>query len=323
MTFSFKVTTHGRAILAACADLEAPLKLTRAAVGSGRVGEDVELADVHELLRYVAEASIGERRHEDDRLYLSVQYSNDAASAGVETFMLSEFMIYALDPETGEERDFIYASLGDYSPSVPSYREGFAPGTWTFPITMVVSDEIQVDITAPAGLVTHDDLQYLLNEGVIGISRTEIDIPHGGWTQGGGPEDYPYCIDIPITGAKSRMTPIVTIYPKYLAGAYGLCPTSETLDGAVRLYAMTPPSAVLKASVALVGGAGYIGHGGGGGDIAPATRNALGGVIVGDGLNVDFNGKISVDKDSVMTDEDLADDDEVMKDVAEILENED
>ena len=35
MDYSFKITTHGRAVLAACLDLGKPLKLTRAAVGSG------------------------------------------------------------------------------------------------------------------------------------------------------------------------------------------------------------------------------------------------------------------------------------------------
>ena len=107
MEIAFKPTTHGRAILSACMAQSLPLQLTRVAFGSGRVSEGRNLADMHELIRYVADGTIGERRHEDDRLYLTVQYANDVDHASVSTFMLSEFMIYARDPETGEDRDFI------------------------------------------------------------------------------------------------------------------------------------------------------------------------------------------------------------------------
>lgn len=158
MDAAFKVTTHGRAVLAACMALELPLQLTRAAVGSGLVGGDVDLADVHQLLQYVAEGTIGERSHEQDRLYLTVQYVNDAANADVPTFLLSEFIVYAADPETGQETDLLYATLGDYRASVPAYRSGFSPGTWTFPLTVIVSGEIEVTVTAPSGLVVWDDL---------------------------------------------------------------------------------------------------------------------------------------------------------------------
>ena len=129
MEIAFKPTTHGRAILSACMAQSLPLQLTRVAFGSGRVSEGRNLADMHELIRYVADGTIGERRHEDDRLYLTVQYANDVDHASVSTFMLSEFMIYARDPETGEDRDFIYATLGDYSQAIPAYRAGFSPGT--------------------------------------------------------------------------------------------------------------------------------------------------------------------------------------------------
>ena len=120
------------------------------------------------------------------------------------------------------------------------------------------------------------------------------------------------------------MTPIVTIYPQHLNSAKDICQTAETVEGAVRLYAKAVPLSDIKASLALVGGSGYIGTGGGGGsDIPIASRTSLGGVIIGDGINVDLNGKISVDKETVMTDEDLVDEAAVQQDVAEILDGED
>ena len=76
MDYGYKITTHGRAVLAACLDLGKPLRLTRAAVGSGLADKDEDLAKVHALVRYAAEASIADRRHEEDRLFLTVRYSN-------------------------------------------------------------------------------------------------------------------------------------------------------------------------------------------------------------------------------------------------------
>lgn len=335
MDYAFKPTTNGRAVIAACGALEKPLRISRVAVGSGRVPEDVNLADVHELYHYVAEGSIGDRRHENDRLYLTVQYANSEHKE-VPTFNLAEFIVYGIHPETEEETDLLYATLGDYQQPVPQYHEGLPGSVFNFPMVIIVSDEIEVEITAAPGLVSFDDLQRLMNEGVIGISRSEVTIPADGWSEDEdepedeeGPErmdefgNFPYRIDIPITGTRSRMTPIVTIYPQYLASAREICQTAETIDGAVRLYAKTAPTVDIKASIALVGGSGYIGTGGGGGDIEPATRNTLGGVIIGPGINVDSSGKISVDKETVMTDEDLVDEGSVEQDVAEILDGED
>ena len=51
---------------------------------------------------------------------------------------------FARNPETGEDQDFIYATLGDYSQSIPAYRAGFPPGTWSLPLVIIVSDDIQV-----------------------------------------------------------------------------------------------------------------------------------------------------------------------------------
>ena len=117
MKYGFKVTTHGRAALAACTALGVPPRLTRAAVGSGRVDEMANLADIHQLIQYEDEGAIGERRHEGDQLHLTVQYSNKDRMAGA--FALNEFMLFVEDPVTGQETDFLYATLGDYPQGIP------------------------------------------------------------------------------------------------------------------------------------------------------------------------------------------------------------
>lgn len=162
MDYGYKPTTNGRALLAACLASEQPLKLTRVAVGSGAVPEGTDLADMHQLIQPVAEGTIGERRHEGDSLYLTVQYDN-SGSRDVGAFFLSEFMVYAQDPESGQETDLLYATLGDYRQPVPAYDTTLPPSVWKFPLVLVVSDQIQVSVTAPAGLVTADEVEELVD----------------------------------------------------------------------------------------------------------------------------------------------------------------
>ena len=120
MEYGFKPTTNGRALIAACGALEQPLKLTRVTFGSGLVSEGTNLADQHQLVAPVADGTIGERMHENDRLYLSVQYDNSKHPEQA-AFNLAEFIIYAMHPETQTETDVAYATLGDYQQPVPAY----------------------------------------------------------------------------------------------------------------------------------------------------------------------------------------------------------
>lgn len=176
MDYGYKITTHGRRVLAACLDLGAPLKLTRAAVGSGLIDKDADLALAHNLIQYAAEASIADRRHEEDRLFLTVRYSNqDHPAAG--TFILSEFMVWGEDPETGRETDLLYATLGDFCQPVPAHSAAFPASVWSFPLVLVVSSELQVSITASPGLATWEDLLDLRTELIRSIMTNEVALP--------------------------------------------------------------------------------------------------------------------------------------------------
>lgn len=299
MEFGFKLTARGRAAVAACGSLEAPLHLTRVAFGSGRVGEDTELADVHELLCYEDEGTIGDRSHENDRLYLEVQYTNDQAHAGAGTFLLSEFMVYAEDPITGEELAFAYATLGDYCQTVPAYRDGFPASTWTFPITLVVSDEIEVFVTAAPGLVTYDDLRNMAQAGQLGVSKRTLSIPTEGWTED---TDYGYgrVLELPLQGVTGRMTPMLTVLPGGVqtAADCGLAHFLETGNNVLRLWAKRDPAKSITASLTLLGDVGrFMCIGGDTAALVPAGADTLGGVMIqeGSGLTVDAEGRLSVD----------------------------
>jgi len=171
LNYYFKITTHGRTALAACGAMEAPPRLTRVAFGSGRAGEDMDLADVHELVQYVADGTIGQRTHKDDRLSFTVQYENITYREITGVFYLSEFMVYIQDPETGEDTDLLYATLGDYIQTVPPYRPNYPAAVWTLPLTVILSSDLNVSIDAPAGLVTFEDLQNAVEDRVAELRR--------------------------------------------------------------------------------------------------------------------------------------------------------
>ena len=176
MDYGYKITTHGRRLLAALLDTGQPLKLTRVAVGSGLIDQDEDLAKVHTLVHYTADATITDRRHEEDRLFLTVRYSNQEHPE-VGTFTLSEFMVWAEDPETGQETDFLYATLGDYRQPVPAYSANFPASVWSFPLVLVVSGELEVIVTASPGLVTSEDLQEVIDQLKLEIMTNELTLP--------------------------------------------------------------------------------------------------------------------------------------------------
>lgn len=176
MEYAYKVTTHGRAVMAACMAMERPFHTMRVAFGSGKVDEDTNLADVHQLLEYVSEGAIADRRHQDDRFYLTIQYANQQHPE-VKTFLLSEFIVYVEDPETGEKTDLLYGTLGDYRQPVPAYNPAYPPSVFNFPLELVLSSELQVLNSAPAGIATWDDLRDLKSEIVRSIMMGEVTLP--------------------------------------------------------------------------------------------------------------------------------------------------
>lgn len=294
MDYAYKLTTHGRAALAACLARERPLPITRVAFGSGLADESTELADMHALLSPVADGTIADRRHEDDRLYLTLQYANSEHKT-VPAFLLSEFLVFAADPQTGEETDFLYGTLGDYRQPVPAYHEAFPPCVFNFPLTLVLSNDLEVSVSAPAGLATFDDLSALI--GALAVRRMDIVIPASGWTAQTGAA-YPVQRDIPVASATETMIPFLTVLPAGMAAAdaCGLAPLAQTLKGAVRVFAKCAPAQDIAASLSLAGDAsGFCVLGGGEAyTLPPATADTLGGVKIGSGVTVQNNGTISV-----------------------------
>ena len=254
MNFAYKMTTHGRAVLAACMDLEEPFRITRVAFGSGRVNEGAELADVHELVSYVSDGAVTDRYHEGDRLRLTIQYAN-SEHPDVKMFLLSEFIVYVWDPDTGADTDLLYGALGDYCQPVPAYNPSYPPSVFNFPLDLIISGDLSVSVSAPAGLVTHDELIQLLNSRASGAAKRALTIPTSGWTADadtGG--TYPWHLDIASAEITEDMIPMAAILPQSLSAAIacGLCPACRTLPGLLRFYTKRTPASDIQISLALL-----------------------------------------------------------------------
>lgn len=306
MDYGFKPTTNGRALLAACAATGDGLEITRVAVGKGELPVGIDLADVHALYDYVTDGSISLRSHADDRFNLTVQYSNAAPASHQElpTFFLREFMVYARHPETGEETDLLYATLGDYYQTVPAYNARYSPSVFSFPLTIVISDEINVTIDATAGLVTYDDLVDAVKEETRdngGIVKTILfEIPVSAWGNDGS-ADYPYAADVADEDVTQRLVPMVILDDDCINKAVRakLCPTVESHTEFVRFKAGMIPAGDLHGTLYLIGKATGGGGGGGGYELPTATATRLGGIKIGNGLNVQRDGTASIDNDDV------------------------
>ncbi|MBQ9346617.1 MAG: hypothetical protein IJT94_04645 [Oscillibacter sp.] len=292
MDFMISVTTHGRAAGAACLALQKPLELTRVAFGKGTLPVGIPLADVHQLYDYVADGTIGDRRHDGEQLSLTVQYCN-LAHQEIPTFYLSEFMVYCLNPATGQETDLLYGNLGDYIQPVPAYTPGLPESTFLYPITLVLSSEVNVNITAPGGLVTYSELIRLLDDSGIGTSIHDLTIPTDGWTADtdtGG--QYALMCDIPVEKCTERMTPNLTVPPAGMPAAMEaeLAPYARAVSDAVRVYAKRAPAVPIDAAVALSGMMPYIRIIEDAGGLPPATADTVGGVKASDSLVIDPDG---------------------------------
>lgn len=162
-------------MIAACIAAEAPLVISRVAVGSGTVPEGTDLSGVHALLAYVADGSIANRSHDGDVLNITAQYSN-AQHTTVPAFYLAEFIIYAEDPVTAEDVDLIYATLGDYKQPVPAYVSGVPGSVFNLPLSLAVSGDLTVEITASPGLITYDQLQDAVETEVSSALAGKVDL---------------------------------------------------------------------------------------------------------------------------------------------------
>jgi len=320
MNYGYKVTTAGRELLAALLATGEELEITRVAVGSGKVSEDTNLADMTGLIQYIAEGRIAQRRHENNVLFLMVQYASNF-TPGLGAFYLGEFVVEARHPISGESVTLLYATLGDYIQPVVAYSDDGAPDVRNYPIALVISDELNVTVSVPAGLVTYDDLQEAVDKALASLIIStvvipEFTIPKAGWATDEtdtAADEYPLFLDVPCERALDVHVPSLALEKSSLAPAAnaGLCPTADALDGAVRFWAAQVPDTALIGTLTLLAPTGGGSEGRDPYVLPVASGTTLGGIKIkeGAGLNIDDNGYLSID---TATDDEISD---TLKDV--------
>lgn len=161
------------------------------------------------------------------------------------------------------------------------------------------------NINAATKQLLQNDLVLYALLNAVSTALISLTIPADGWAEVEDAADsYKYFIDVSDSSIYAEHIPFVTLEKGSIAvaAACGLCPTVETPeDGVLRFYAEEIPEADMSASCVLlkIGGEGSSGTGTGSYVLPVASAETLGGVMIGDGVNVDEDGTISVDANAV------------------------
>lgn len=146
-------------------------------------------------------------------------------------------------------------------------------------------------------IMSEDRVKELIKEGGGGGSgggyygRYDLALSASGWQEAQDAEGkpYQYIYDAELADSKSTLVPIgaVLVDSFHTANDAGILPGCETFDGYVRFYSSSVPEDDVQLTVILFG------KGGGNSDLTIATREQLGHVKVGDGIDVTEDGVIS------------------------------
>lgn len=313
------VTVQGRKLITSLIAGDT-IEFTRIVVGSGKLSNDVELIDMTDLVRPIAEGVSTIPTVKDNDLFMTVEYRNDLNGGLKESFWLNEFGIFA-KTENSEEVLFYYATLGDSPQPVNAYKDNRID-IRRYPITISLAMDANVQITYnPGSFITSAEayalLATMLNDAVASVDSVtviDITIPKNGWSKSGdvqGSMKYPFMLELPCKESTNQHVPKITLHITSLPVAQiaGVCPTVESLDGVLRFYAKKAPNADMVATVVLLSSMKHLNTSGGiwiGGQIIPvASGTMLGGVRVqdGSGLIIDESGNLSVD---VATEEEVS-----------------
>ncbi len=295
--YGFTPTSAGRALIAGLLTGET-FTISRVMVGSGKPASLEEMAALSDLVEPIAEATSSKPIRSGDTTNLTVEYRSDL-NGGLQTgFWLSEFGIFARDGE--QEILAFYGCLGEFPQWVGAYTPGVAPDIRRYPCSIPISGgvNVQIDYHA-AAFITSEEAAALLADmvqGVGGIQILGITLPAEGWTEAEpGGEEYPWVLDLSLAGVTETQYPSVSIHKESLelSRVAGLCPTVQTLAGNLRFWAREKPLEAMEATAALISPRGGF-SGGDAGGLPIATANTLGGVMIGENVNVTSDGKISV-----------------------------
>lgn len=308
MEYGFIIPAAGRKVLAGllCGQT---LRLTRVQVGKGKVGSLEEMAGLTDLVEPAAEATstVPAISEEGDRVSFMVEYRSDMNGGLTEGFWLSEYGVFAQDPENPEQEVLLYyATLGEFPQYVCAYRNG-ANDIRRYPVTLAITAGTEVEIAYPAlAFMTAEDVEEAITHAASLGGAYWIDslrIPKSGWTQLPeaitiGPYRWQCVLDVAEAKAAHFPEAALDVASLSAAESCGLCPTMEAAAGALHFWARSRPERDLTGTYALLAKGNYRGStaetGGSPAALPPASENTLGGIKVGEGLEMDENNRLNV-----------------------------
>ncbi len=300
------------------------ITLTRVVVGAGAMPEGVEPIDMTGLVQPIAEASTSVPEVDGGVVYLTVEYRNDMNGGLEEGFWLREFGIFAKTDQS-EEILLYYATLGDSPQPVNAYRDNRIDiRRYPVSIQLELGAGVEVDYR-PGSFVTSEEAHQMVwgmvQKAAEEMSRAlilDIILPAADWQQ----EGEGYRLDYALAEAAENQYPSMAFHREALETAKKaeVCPTMQSLAGKLRFWAKYQPQGDMAATVSLVSRSGELQGGGGAGGhyVLPiASSKRLGGVRIGENVQIAQDGTISVDRANLP---DVATDEEVSAMLEEVFD---
>lgn len=204
-------------------------------------------------------------------------------------------------------------------------------------ITAAVGNAME-SLKESGNVVSEEQVKALIKEQVDGgtgggyYGSYELTLAADGWKparseddyENAGGMDYYQCIyDAELSDSTSELVPVGVVSPGsfYTTTKAGVLNGCETHDGFIRFFAQRIPEADIQATVTLFG------KGGGSGETGSVSigqglkRDASGAIAVriGEGLDFDSANALTVRKETVMTSEDLLDEEETQQEIVDML----
>ena len=204
-------------------------------------------------------------------------------------------------------------------------------------ITAAVSAAVK-NLSESGEILNEEQVKALIKEQVDGgtgggyYGSYELTLAADGWKparseddyENAGGMDYYQCIyDAELSDSTSELVPVGVVSPGsfYTATKAGVLNGCETHDGFIRFFSQRIPSDNIQATVTLFG------KGGGSGETGSVSigqglkRDASGAIAVriGEGLDFDSANALTVRKETVMTSEDLLNEEETQQEIVDML----
>ncbi len=157
--YGFTVTNKGRELIAKLVAGE-QLVLSRIMVGEGVCSDEESPKDLTDLVSPVAAATSTVPHYDGANVRFIVEYRSDLNGGLDRGFWLSEFGVFAMDPDEGEVLIY-YGCLGEYPQWVSAYSES-GVDVRRFPVCIVIGDEsgVQVEFDCEAWMTADDVDEY-------------------------------------------------------------------------------------------------------------------------------------------------------------------